>query len=420
MKTQSIKGTNDIISPEVNKWLIIESLARNIFKLHGYEEVRTPIIELTELFKRSIGEGTDIVQKEMFTFCDRGKRSITLRPEETASIARAYLENKLDKQSGLSKLYYIGAMFRSERPQAGRLRQFHQIGVEAIGSYDPYLDVEVIALMHRFANELGLKEHKIIINNLGCLKDRNNYKKVLKDALKKHLASLCPNCKKRYEINPLRVLDCKDEGCHKIINKLPSLPDCICQECQKHFDNVKDALKDIKIPFSLNPRLVRGLDYYNKTAFELIHNKLGAQNAICAGGRYDNLIKEFGGQETGACGFAFGIERLLMACEAEGIKFKSSENSSVYIAALDSESLRRAFRLINLMRDNRIKAIIDYQNKSLKAQMRQANKLQTKFVIIIGEEELKKDIFILKDMDEHRQSEVKEEELLSILKKKLT
>lgn len=419
MKVQSIKGTKDIIWPEIAKWHHLEQLSRKIFEYYGYQEIRTPIIEQTSLFRKSIGTTTDIVKKEMYTFTDRASRSITLRPEETASIVRAYLEHKLYKKSEIIKLYYMGPMFRCERPQAGRSRQFHQLGVEAIGSYEAYLDIEIIALMHNIVTEIGLRNCKILLNSLGCTKDRSHYKHVLKDILKKELAGLCKDCKQRYAVNPLRILDCKNEDCQKIINKISPPINYLCEDCQEHFEKVKNGLGELGVPYSVDTHLVRGLDYYTRTTFELTHSQLGAKNALCAGGRYDNLISDFGGPQIGACGFAFGIERTLLACEAEKINFEGKKEVSVYIATVDKELYNKAFKLTSNMRRQHINAHVDYQNKSLKAQLRQANKLKVNFVIIIGEEELKKNKFIVKDMEHHMQWEIEEEKLLSFLHEKL-
>lgn len=420
MEMRSIKGTNDIMEPEINKWRYIEKLARHLFESYGYQEIHTPIIEYTNLFKKSIGQTTDIVKKEMFTFKDRGSRSITLRPEETASVVRAYLEHKLYKKSKLVKLYYIGPMFRSEKPQAGRMRQFHQMGVEVIGSYDPYLDAEIIALMYNITTEIGLRNFNILLNSLGCLKDRERYRNILKQELKEELKNLCQNCKQRYNTNPLRILDCKNPHCKKIIKKLPSPIEYICDVCRQHFEKVKESLKAIGVPYTVNSRLVRGLDYYTRTIFELTHSKLGAKNAICAGGRYDNLVSSFGGPKVGACGFAFGIERLIMATEAEKIELKGKERNSIYVAVVNEEVKNEAYKIVNEIRNQRIKAYIDYQDRSLRAQMRQANKLQSKFVIVVGEDELKKGKVVLKDMEAHTQSEISKKDLVPILKEKLS
>ncbi len=419
MKIQSIKGTSDITAPEIRKWQYIEELTRELFKIYGYQEIRTPIIEHTDLFTKGIGQATDIVKKEMFTFKDKACRSITLRPEETASVARAYLESKMYKKSKLVKLYYIGPMFRSEKPQAGRMRQFHQIGVEAIGSYDAYLDAEIIDLMQEIVNEIGLKKTKLLLNTLGCLKDRLRYKEVLRSSLDKNLKRLCRDCKVRFKVNPLRILDCKNPQCQKIIERLPVPSDYICSECKEHFDKVKDLLDSLKIDYTFNPRLVRGLDYYTRTTFELIHPDLGAKNAICAGGRYDNLISSFGGPETGACGFAFGLERVLLAKEAERVDFKEKEKDSVYIATVNETNKTEAFKLLKKLHTNHIKAYFDYEGKSLKAQMRQANKLNCKYVIVVGEDELRKKRLTLKDMRAHSQQGVNIKNLISTLNKNL-
>ncbi|MCK5306243.1 MAG: histidine--tRNA ligase [Candidatus Omnitrophica bacterium] len=420
MKIKSLKGTNDILSPKINKWRHLEESARRIFECYGYQEIRTPIIEHTSLFKRSIGEETDIVQKEMFTFSDNANRSISLRPEETPSVARAYIEHNIDKQTGLAKFFYIGPMFRSERPQAGRYRQFHQFGAEAIGSYSPYLDAEIIALMDEIVKTLKLKNYEIQINSLGCGNDRHKYKKRLAKIAENKprlISKLCVNCQRRIKNNPLRILDCKNPTCRELMDDFPTPFDCICEKCLNHYEKLKKILKQLKIPFKENRFLVRGLDYYTGTTFELTHTGLGAQNAICGGGRYDNLISSFGGPEMGACGFAFGIERLLLACESENIEFKINKAKTVYIAALDEPSYEMSFEILHHIRQTGIQAHMAYEIKSLKAQMRQANRLEAGYVIIIGENELKSKTFTVKDMAKHTQTSVDKKELLKLVAK---
>jgi histidyl-tRNA synthetase len=420
MKFQSLKGTNDILPDDIKKWQLLESTCRNLFELYGYEEIRTPIIEKAELFKRSVGQSTDIVQKEMFVFEDKAKRKICLRPEETASVARAYIQHALINKTGLVKLYYLGPMFRSERPQAGRYRQFNQFGIEAIGSYSPYLDAEIIALMNEFVSLLGLKNYEIVINTLGCAKDRENYKnKLLKSftLYKKNKDKLCDDCKRRLKTNPLRALDCKKPQCKSIIKHLPAPKDSLCGDCLAHYAKVKSFLDKFKIKFKEDYYLVRGLDYYNRTAFELIHKNLGSQNALIAGGRYDKLISSFGGPEVGACGFAGGMERLIMAAEADKVKLAAEDKISVYIVTLDEKPFEYGFDIINKIRAKGIKAHISYEPKSLKAQMRQANKLGCRFAVIIGEEEIKAKKYTLKDMQQHTQELVSKDKLLNALLK---
>jgi histidyl-tRNA synthetase len=419
MEIHSIKGTVDLIGPEIKKWRYLEKLARDLFESYGYEEIRTPIIEPAILFTKSIGAATDIVKKEMFTFRDRGQRSLALRPEETASVVRAYVEHKLDKKSKLLKVYYLGPMFRSERPQAGRQRQFHQMGVEAIGSYDPCLDVEIISLMHNITAEIGLRGCSLKLNSLGCFNDRKRYLAALKTKLKTEVKNLCPDCKTRFKVNPLRILDCKNSSCRKIIVNLPGPLEYLCPTCKRDLETVEKGLNSIGVAYQLDPHLVRGLDYYTGTTFELRHSKLGAKNALCAGGRYDKLVSDFGGPETGACGFAFGIERLILAADAEGIKLKEEEKNSVYIACTGEDLKERACQLANDLRQDKIKTYLDYQDRSLKAQMRQANKFKCKFVIVVGQEELKNNKVVLKDMEAHTQKQISLNALKSGLKEQL-
>jgi histidyl-tRNA synthetase len=308
-------------------------------------------------------------------------------------------------------------MFRAERPQKGRMRQFYQMGVEAIGSYDPYLDAEIIQLMDQIVTELGLRDYEIVINSLGCGKNKNKYRKALKKYLKPYLNELCKDCQNRYKTNPLRILDCKNSKCQKIINKAPYPLDYLCDECRAHFAKVKKLLTSVGVKYTVNPRLVRGLDYYTRTTFELVHKKLGAKNTICAGGRYDTLVSDFGGPDKGACGFAFGIERLILATKEEGLEIKPEKEISVYLAVIGEEAKEQAFILTNKLRKKSILTYIDYQGKSLKAQMRQANKLNCKYVLVIGEDELKKSKFILKNMRKHSQEEINKEKIVSYLVK---
>ena len=320
MKIQSIRGVKDILPDEIWKWQHIESAAHGIFPRYGFTEIRLPIFEDTRLFSRSIGETTDIVEKEMYTFQDRGGDSVTLRPEGTASVVRAYVEHKMYNPPSVLKMFYIGPMFRYERPQAGRLRQFNQIGVEAMGSPNPTVDVEVMTMLMEFFRELGLKDIKLQVNSLGSQECRPQYRELLKTEIEKHLDQLCSNCTNRYQRNPLRVLDCKAERCSEIAKGLPKLIDHLDPASAEHFTEVRSLLDSAGTPYSVNPNLVRGLDYYNRTAFEVTSVNLGAQNAICGGGRYDTLVEELGGPSTPCFGFALGLERLVSLVPFENIK----------------------------------------------------------------------------------------------------
>lgn len=399
-----LKGMRDILPDEIGTWQYIEDTARTLFETFGYREIRTPILEETSLFIKSIGETTDIVQKEMYTFKDKGGRRISLRPEGTAPIVRSYIENNLDKADPLFKLYYIGGMFRTERPQAGRQRQFYQIGVEVIGSENFYIDVEVIYLMKAYFDKLGLADYTIKINTLGCPKDKKSIKKELSKFLSKQINQLCKDCKVRFKKNILRIFDCKVEGCKAVLRSAPKIIDNICPHCHSHFESVKNTLELLKVPYTIDPYIVRGLDYYTKTTFEVTHPNLGSQDAIAAGGRYDNLVHETGGPRVGACGFALGQDRLIMAL---GPLKRVGASLDLYIACLGQEPYKQGFKFCNELRLNNISAEIDYLNKSLKAQMRQANKRCAKYVSILGEDELEKGIIILRNMSNGQQREIK-------------
>ncbi|MDD5073096.1 MAG: histidine--tRNA ligase [Candidatus Omnitrophica bacterium] len=413
MKEQlkALRGTKDLLPKDARLWTILEEKARAVFYHFGYSEVRTPVIEESALFVRSLGQGTDIVEKQMFTFLDRGERSITLRPEATASVVRAYLENNLENEMGFAKLFYMGPMFRAERPQAGRMRQFHQIGVEAIGSYSPYLDAEVIALLASLLDSFNIRNYEIKINSLGCVKDKEALSNGLRQALGSRINNLCDDCKARYEKNILRVLDCKNDACRSEIKKIfKGTGEYLCPDCRTHFETVKKALDGLKINYNLEPYLVRGLDYYTKTTFEVVHKKLGAQDAIGAGGRYDNLVSDLGGQPKGACGFAIGMERSVMSLqdipELDG-------GLNIYIATMGEEAYKLGFSLAMSLRGQGISAEADFEGKSLKAQMRSADRLGAKYVAIIGEDEIKNHTITLRNMSTKEQTAVPERSFAS-------
>ena len=412
-----MRGTKDLLPKEARLWTILEEKARAVFNHFGYSEVRTPVMEESALFVRSLGQGTDIVEKQMFTFLDRGERSITLRPEATASVVRAYLENGLENEMGFAKLFYIGPMFRAERPQAGRMRQFHQIGVEAIGSYSPYLDAEVIALLASLLDSFDIRNYEIKINSLGCAKDKEALANGLRQALGNHIKDLCDDCKVRYEKNILRVLDCKNETCRNEMKKIfKGTKEYLCAECLSHFETVKKALDGLKVNYNVEPYLVRGLDYYTKTTFEVVHKKLGAQDAIGAGGRYDNLISELGGQPKGACGFAIGMERSIMALQEVP---ELDGGLKIYIATMGDEAYKLGFSLAMTLRGQGISAEVDFEGKSLKAQMRTADRLGAKYVAIIGDDEIKNHTITLRNMSTKEQTAVPERGFASEMERKL-
>lgn len=401
---KAIRGTKDILPGESCIWQGIEKIARDNLKLFGYQEMRTPVIEETALFVKNIGEETDIVTKEMFSFIDRGERNISLRPEGTAPIIRSYIENNLDKVSQLQKLYYIGPMFRAERPQAGRLRQFHQIGVEAIGSLHPAIDAEVVALSAKLLTSAGINGFKIKLNNLGCREDKKKLSKTLKDIFSdKKGERLCEDCKRRIKMNPLRVLDCKNDGCREVVRNTFKEAAFICDECKTHFEEVLKFLNMLNVKYEIDPYIVRGLDYYTRTVFEITHEALGSKDAIGAGGRYDNLSMDMGGPDVGACGFALGIDRMTMILGKDG----EPKNTDIFIATIGDEAYAKAFIISNDLRNNGISCEMDYNKRSLKAQMREADSIHAKFVLIIGEDEIAKGEATLRNMKTKEQGAVK-------------
>ena len=400
------RGTRDILSPEVEKWHYLEGKIREYCRLYAYSEIRPPIFEHTELFLRGVGETTDIVQKEMYSFQDRAQRWLTLRPEATASTVRAYLENKLYAQPQPVKLYYLGPMFRYDRPQAGRYRQFYQFGVEVIGAEDPAADAEVILMAVHFFAHLGLGDLEVHLNSIGCPACRGAYRKELLNYLSEHIGNLCSDCRARYQHNPLRVLDCKQEGCRGIAREAPEFGAYLCAECKEHFEQVQAHLGDLGIKYQLNPNLVRGLDYYTKTVFEIITRELGAQGTICGGGRYDGLVEECGGQPTPGVGFALGVERLLLALENTGVKLPGVEPLDVFVASIGAGVQRPAFKILYDLRRRGIRADKDFLGRSLKAQMKQAHRSHARYVVLVGEGELARNVVTLRDMETGVQEEV--------------
>jgi len=399
MKIQAIRGVKDIMPDEVEKWRWLESKANQVFTRYGFKEIRLPIFEKTQLFSRGIGEATDIVEKEMYTFEDRGGEKVTLRPEGTASVVRAFVEHKMYASQTVHKLYYLGPMFRYERPQAGRFRQFYQIGVEAMGTHNPSIDAEVMVMLMDFFNILRLKQFELQINALGCNKCRPQYRETLKKSITKHLSDLCENCNKRYQKNPLRVLDCKVERDIEIATKLPKITEHICDECKIHFDKVQALLIGANIPYSVNSKLVRGLDYYTHTAFEITSGELGAQNAICGGGRYNSLVEEFDGPSTPCFGFALGLERLISLVPFDKEK-RIESKPDIFAIPLGEEAKSMIFNLIHQLRSEGFSVERDYDEGSIKSQMRKANKSGSRFTLIIGENEINTGNYQLKNMQD--------------------
>ena len=414
------RGTNDFLPADTAKWQKIEDMLRTLCKEYGFGELRTPMFEETELFSRGVGATTDIVQKEMYTFCDHGGRSITLRPENTASACRAYLENKLYGQVQPVKLYYMGPMFRYEKPQAGRFRQFHQFGLECLGSAAPAADAEIIAFAWEFYNRLGIRNLELKLNSVGCPNCRPGYKKALQDYFRPHFAELCPSCQDRFERNPLRILDCKSEICQRIGADAPLIGEHLCPECSGHFAQVQQLLQAAGIPFTLEPRLVRGLDYYTKTAFEIQVTAIGAQSAVCGGGRYDGLIEELGGEPTPAVGFALGMERAFVALKAQGDDFTADDKLDVYVISPANSQLKTAaFVLTTKLRSAGIKAEMELGEKSFKAQMKAADRLKAKYAVIFGESEYADGMAALKDMEQGNQESIPIDNIDSIIKNNL-
>ena len=416
MEIKAIRGFNDILPDEIGKWQFVEEIAREIFEGFGFSEIRIPILERTELFSRGIGEATDIVEKEMYTFTDRSGNSLTLRPEATASMARAYLEHQLYTFDPVAKLYCIGPMFRYERPQKGRYRQFYQIDAEVFGVENPMVDAEVIVMLVRFLRRVGLEKLELQLNTLGDRNCRPRYREELKRFLMNKSFQLCEDCQRRLQTNPLRIFDCKVETCQEAIADAPKVSDFVCSECQKHFDKVKEYLEMAGLEYILNPRMVRGLDYYTRTAFEVVSYQLGSQNAVTGGGRYDNLFQEIGGLEIPGIGFAVGMERLvsLLPKDKEFISYPH-----LFIAALGEEPFKEAYRIINQLHLDGIRAELDYEGKSLKSQMRRADKLKARYVLILGEDELKRGKAALRNMETKSQEEISIDKLSEILKSKI-
>ena len=384
MEMQAPKGTKDMLPQDAYKWQYIEGVFRDVAKTYGIREIRTPMFEHTELFLRGVGDTTDIVQKEMYTFKDKGDRSVTLKPEGTASVVRSFIENRLFNEAQPTKLYYITPAFRYENVQKGRLRQFHQCGLEVFGSKEASMDAEVIAVAMDTLKKLGLKSLSLNINNLGCPTCRPKYNEALKQFLADNYDGLCDTCKTRFEKNPMRILDCKERKCHDITKNAPIILDYLCEECESHFTEVKEYLDILGLPYTIDPGIVRGLDYYTKTIFEILTTDF----TVCGGGRYDKLIEELGGPDMPAVGFGMGIERLIMTLEREGIEIPNENLFDLYIGARGNEERKYGFKLASQLRKLGVKCEINHMGRSVKAEMKYANKLGAAFTSIIGEDEL--------------------------------
>ena len=408
---KAVRGTKDILEGTAAKYSYIRRVAEDLFSAYGFSYIKTPIFEETDLFKRGIGEATDVVEKEMYTFLDRGERSITLRPEGTASVVRAYLENKIYAKEDVSKFYYMGSMFRYERPQAGRQREFNQVGVEVLGEHSPLLDAEIITMSYHLLEKLGITDLEVNINSIGGNETRQKYRQALIDYLTPFKDELCEDCQRRIETNPLRVLDCKVETCKKHTQDAPSIIDSLSEEERNHYEEVKKYLTIFGIPYVENSRLVRGLDYYSSTVFEIVTNKLGAQGTVLGGGRYDNLLKQLGDKEIPAFGFAAGVERIMMLMEDIPAK-----ETDVYIAWLGENVCEFAMKLADTLRKKNIKVAVDFNVKGMKSHMKKADKLNVKYTVIVGEDEMEKGIVVLKDFASRTQEELTVDQLVEKLK----
>lgn len=397
------RGTRDILPEEAPRWRWIEEKFRRLCRHYNYQEIRTPIFEEARLFIRSAGEGSEVVTKQMYLFEDRGGDQLALRPEGTAGVIRAYLQAGFHATQSLTKLYYIGPAFRYERPQAGRYRQHHQVGVEAIGASDPALDAEVIALAWDYLLDLGITGHTLYINTIGCRDCRPAYYTALREFLKRILPDLCPDCKRRFEKNPLRILDCKEEQCRSATEEAPVPGPFLCEPCKSHFAELEHHLEDLEIEFSLDPRLVRGLDYYTRTVFEIKHPALGAQDTIVGGGRYDYLVEELGGPPTPCVGFGSGIERTLLVLEAQKVHPPDPPGLEVFVATVGEKAYDRGVLLTGELRRAGFSTDFGYGGRSLKAQMRQADRLGALVTVILGDEEIAQQVAIVRRMDTHEQ-----------------
>ena len=420
MLSKAPRGTKDITPKDVYKWHYVEKKFREICALYGYEEIRTPIFEHTEVFARSVGDTTDVVQKEMYSFTDRGDRQLSLKPEGTAGVIRSFIENKMYADTQPTKLYYITPCFRYERPQAGRQRQFHQFGIEVLGSDGPSVDAEVISLAVQFFKEMGLKNLSVNINSVGCPTCREEYNRKLKEYLDKKVDVLCETCLERKDKNPMRVIDCKNPHCKENLQDIPFMIDHLCEDCKDHFDKLQTYLKEMDINYVVDKTIVRGLDYYKKTAFEIISNDIGSQSTVCGGGRYDGLVEMLGGPKgISGIGFALGAERLLLTLENNNIEIENPKSTDIYIATIGDAAKTKSFKLIKDLRTNHISADNDHLDKSLKAQFKYSDKLNAKYTVVIGDDELANDTATLKNMKTSEQTTIKLSELVDELKKRL-
>ena len=411
--TKAIKGTKDVLPSEVYKNQYIEATCLTVAENFGYKEMRTPVFEHTELFQRGVGDTTDVVQKEMYTFDDKGGRSITLRPEGTAGAARSFLENGLSNEALPQKICYLTSCYRYEKPQAGRLREFHQFGIECFGATSPLADAEMIALAKQIFDELGVKNLHLELNSIGCPTCRAEYHKALKKYFASRVDELCDPCRDRLDRNPMRILDCKSPVCSEIAKDAPVVLDYLCDECKEHFEKTKSYLDAMNIDYIVNPQIVRGLDYYTKTVFEFVADSIGAQGTVCGGGRYDGLIEELGGQHTPSLGFAMGLERLQLVMEAQGCEFPEPSRPDLFIVAMGDKATLKAVEIAKDMRDEGYSVVYDLNGRSLRAQMKYADKINAKYNVVIGDNEVDTKSAVLKDMATGEQSDISLETFVS-------
>lgn len=417
MLTKAPKGTKDMMPEEAHKWKYIEEEFANICELYGFHEIRTPIFEHTELFQRGVGDSTDIVQKEMYSFQDFGHRDITLKPEGTSPVVRAFVEHKLFAGSQPNKFYYSTPCFRYEKPQAGRLRQFHQFGIETFGSSDMMADAEIICLAQDFLKKMGITDIELRINSVGCPDCRKKHREALRKFLEPKYDKLCDTCKDRYDRNPMRILDCKSPICQELVKGAPMMIDYLCDDCHNAFEELKGNLDALGVEYTVDPGIVRGLDYYTKTAFEFVTSTIGAQGTVCGGGRYDHLVEEIGGPETPGVGFGLGKERLLLTMEACGTKIPEPKETDVFIAVMGDEARKAGLKLMHEMRDEGIKVQMDIMGRNIKNQFKYANRIKAAKTIVIGADELAGNRFAIKDMETGNQIEVPMEMIIQEIKK---
>jgi histidyl-tRNA synthetase len=411
------KGTKDVLPQDSYKWQYLEDIARKTAKLFNLKEIRTPVFEYTELFLRGVGDTTDIVNKEMYTFLDKGNRSITLKPEGTAGVARSFIENGMASGVLPAKMFYFTPVFRYERPQAGRLREHHQFGIEMYGGGGADMDAEVILIASTFLKNVGIQNLSLNINSIGCKNCRADYNNALKSYLQPQLEKMCTVCQSRFEKNPLRILDCKEENCKKINKNAPKITDYLCEDCSIHFENLKKYLSISGLEYTINPYIVRGLDYYSKTVFEFVSNNIGSQSTVCGGGRYDTLIEEIGGSSMAGVGFGLGLERLLLLMDNTGVVIPDNTNVTLYIANIGQKAYDYAYKLTNDLRALNISAELDHMSRGIKPQFKYADKIKAKFVIVIGEDELNNSIVNIKDMTSGAQTQVQIDKVVDFFAK---